>query len=127
MMPSHLIDTPAAGAEDGTLYVAFELSRSKWLIGIVLSGESKLSRHQVSGGDTAAVWQVIAKKRASAEKKLGRPVRVVSCYEAGYDGFWLDRWLAAQGIANRVLDRVIGADSEEQRRVREGQPAHEVA
>jgi transposase len=104
MMPSHLIDTPAAGAEDGTLYVAFELSRSKWLIGIVLSGESKLSRHQVSGGDTAAVWQVIAKKRASAEKKLGRPVRVVSCYEAGYDGFWLDRWLAAQGIANRVLD-----------------------
>lgn len=30
-------------------------------------------------------------------------------------------------IANRVLDRVIGADSEEQRRVREGQPAHEVA
>jgi transposase len=86
------------------LYVAFELSKSKWLIGIVVSGESKLSRHQVSGGDIAAVWQLISKHRAQAEKTLGRPVRVVSCYEAGFDGFWLDRWLCAQGIANRVLD-----------------------
>lgn len=104
MTSSHFIDTPAAGDKDGTLYVAFELSKSKWLIGIVLSGESKLGRHQVPGGDTAAVWQLISKKRASAEKRLGRPVRVVSCYEAGYDGFWFDRWLAAQGVDNRVLD-----------------------
>ena len=104
MKSSHHIDTPAAGAKDGTLYVAFELSKSKWLIGIVLSGESKMSRHQVAGGDTAAVWQLISKKRAQAEKKLKRPVRVVSCYEAGFDGFWLDRWLAEQGIENRVLD-----------------------
>lgn len=104
MTSSHLIDTPAAGDKDGTLYVAFELSKSKWLIGVVVSGESKLSRHQVSGGDTAAVWQLISKKRTSAEKKLGRLVRVVSCYEAGYDGFWLARWLVGQGIDNRVLD-----------------------
>ena len=104
MKSSHHIDTPAAGDKDGTLYVAFELSKSKWLIGIVVSGESKMSRHVVAGGDTAAVWQLISKKRAQAEKKLGRPVRVVSCYEAGFDGFWLDRWLAEQGIENRVLD-----------------------
>jgi transposase len=104
MTSSHLIDTPAAAADDARLYVAFELSKSKWLIGIVVTGESKLSRHQVSGGDTAAIWQVISKKRAYAEKKLGRPVRVVSCYEAGYDGFWFDRWLGAQGVDNRVLD-----------------------
>jgi transposase len=103
-MSSHRIDTLAAGDKDATLYVAFELSKSKWLIGIVVSGESKMSRHQVAGGDIVAVLQLISKKRASAEKKLGRPVRVVSCYEAGYDGFWLDRWLCDQGIANRVLD-----------------------
>lgn len=104
MKSSHHIDTPAAVAKDGTLYVAFELSKSKWLIGFVLSGESKLSRHLVLGGDTAAVWQLISKRRAQAEKKLGRPVRVVSCYEAGFDGFWLDRWLAGRGVENRVLD-----------------------
>jgi len=104
MKSSHRIDTPAAGAKDGRLYVAFELSKSKWLIGILLSGESKLSRHLVPGGDTAAVLQLISKKRVQGEKKLGRPVRVVSCYEAGFDGFWLDRWLGEQGIENRVLD-----------------------
>lgn len=104
MTSSHLIDTPAADAEHGTLYVAFELSKSKWLIGTVVSGERKMSRHKVAGGDTAAVLQLITKKRSQAEKKLGRPVRVVSCYEAGYDGFWFDRWLAAQGVTNRVID-----------------------
>jgi len=104
MKSSHHIDTPAAGAKDGTLYIAFELSKSKWLIGLLVSGESKLSRHVVAGGDTTAVWQLISKKRAAAEKKLGRPVRVVSCYEAGFDGFWLDRWLGEHGIENRVLD-----------------------
>jgi transposase len=83
--------------------VAFELSKSKWLIGMVVSGESKMSRHEVVGGDTAAVWQLISKKRAYAEKP-GRRVRVVSCYEAGYDGFWFDRWLSGRGVANRVLD-----------------------
>jgi len=103
MTSSHPIDTPAAGEKDATLYVAFELSKSKWLIGMVVSGESKMSRHEVVGGDTAAVWQLISKKRAYAEKQ-GRRVRVVSCYEAGYDGFWFDRWLAEQGVANRVLD-----------------------
>ena len=104
MTSSHRIDTLAAGDKDATLYVAFELSKSKWLIGIVVGGESKLSRHQVSGGDTSAVWQLISKKRAYAEKKLGQAVHVVSCYEAGYDGFWLARWLVGQGIDNRVLD-----------------------
>jgi transposase len=103
-MPSHLNDTPAAGGKDGTLYVAFELSKSKWLIGLVLSGESKMSRHTVSGGDLAAVWDLLSRKRGLAEKKLGCAVRVVSCYEAGYDGFWLHRWLTEQGVANRVLD-----------------------
>ena len=104
MTSSQLIDAPAAYDKDGTLYVAFELSKSTWLIGLVVGGESKLSQHKVSGGDTGAVWQVISKKRAQAEKRLGRPVRVVSCYEAGYDGFWFDRWLDQQGITNRVLD-----------------------
>jgi transposase len=34
----------------------------------------------------------------------GQPVQMVSCYEAGYDGFWLHRVLEARGIANHVLD-----------------------
>src|SRR6476619_758878 len=37
-------------------------------------------------------------------RELGRPVEVMSCYEAGYDGFWLHRVLEAHGIHNHVLD-----------------------
>ena len=29
---------------------------------------------------------------------------MVSCYEAGRDGFWLDRWLKREGIENLVVD-----------------------
>jgi transposase len=35
---------------------------------------------------------------------LGEEVRVVSCYEAGRDGFWLHRQLASLGIVNHVVD-----------------------
>ena len=35
---------------------------------------------------------------------MGRPVEVMSCYEAGYDGFWLHRQLEAHGVRNYVID-----------------------
>jgi transposase len=31
-------------------------------------------------------------------------VEVISCYEAGYDGFWVHRLLEAQGVRNHVID-----------------------
>jgi transposase len=42
----------------------------------------------------------------TAKMRLGLPqeARVVSCYEAGRDGFWLDRALTAAGIENLVID-----------------------
>jgi transposase len=42
--------------------------------------------------------------RARSERALGSAPSVASCYEAGYDGFWLDRALRAAGIANHVFD-----------------------
>jgi transposase len=43
---------------------------------------------------------------ANAKKRFGLPedVRVFCCYEAGRDGFWLHRWLIAQGLHNVVVD-----------------------
>lgn len=42
----------------------------------------------------------------SAKARFGLPLAapVQSCYEAGRDGFWLHRWLLAQGMANVVVD-----------------------
>lgn len=86
------------------MYVAFELGKARWKLGIVVPRSNKLSRHTVDGGDVAAVLELIDKAKARAQKRTGGAVHVVSCYEAGYDGFWLHRWLAAQEIENRVLD-----------------------
>src|SRR5512147_1623840 len=49
------------------------------------------------------VLQLIAAMRRRLAK-LGKPVRMVSIYEAGYDGFWLRRALRAASIDNRVID-----------------------
>jgi transposase len=41
-----------------------------------------------------------------AKQRFGLPdaVQVVSCYEAGRDGFWLHRFLNNSGILNVVVD-----------------------
>jgi transposase len=95
-------DTPA-GDEYGTVYVAFELSKAKWKLGVLLPGSSKLSRYTIDGGDLAALTVRLAEARAKASRS-GKPVRIRSCYEAGYDGHWLHRWLSGQGVLNHEID-----------------------
>jgi transposase len=95
-------DTPA-GNEYATVYVAFELSKSKWRLGVLLPGAEKTSHYRIDGGDLAALSSILAKARAKAEQ-LGKPVRILSCYEAGYDAHWLHRWLTDNGIVNYEID-----------------------
>jgi transposase len=45
----------------------------------------------------------LASMRAKAER-CGKPVRIVSCYEAGLDAHWLHRWLTDQGVVSYVVD-----------------------
>src|SRR5262249_40042801 len=47
---------------------------------------------------------------------LGSAPAVVSCYEAGYDGFWLHRRLGAAGITNFVFDPSSIAGGQRRRR-----------
>ena len=98
------IDRPSACDDIAILYVALELSKSSWLVALNAPGSNKISKHAVTGGDLAGLLALIERARTAAEARLGRPVRAVSCYEAGYDGFWLHRALTGAGIENRVLD-----------------------
>ena len=95
-------DAPA-GQEYATVHVVFELSKSKWLLGVLLPGAAKESRYQIDGGDLAALSELLARARAKAEK-TGKPVRILSCYEAGFDGHWLHRWLTANGVISYQVD-----------------------
>jgi transposase len=95
-------DTPAA-VDYATVYVAFELSKAKWMLGVILPGAKKLSRYTITGGDVAALAARLAEWRKKAALG-GKAVRILSCYEAGFDGHWLHRWLTDQGVINREID-----------------------
>jgi transposase len=95
-------DAPA-GSEYATVYVAFELSKAKWQLGVMTPGSEKLSRYRIDGGDLAALSGVLTRARAKAAQ-AGKPVRVLSCYEAGLDGHWLHRWLFSNGVVNYTID-----------------------
>ena len=99
-----LIAAPPADPASAPLFVALELSRSTWLVALHSPLSAKVSQHRMEGGDVEGLLALIARKREPAQARLGRPIRVVSCFEAGYDGFWLHRWLCAHGLENRVLD-----------------------
>jgi transposase len=102
-MQASTIDTPTAG-HCGTIFVAIELSQQSWLVTLHSPDRDRISRHKLEGGDHAGLLALIEKTRSRAEQKLGPPLRVASCYEAGYDGFWLHRLLLAAGIMNFVFD-----------------------
>jgi transposase len=66
--------------------------------------KDKISRHKVQGGDHASLLALIDRVRDRAARTLGAVPAAASCYEAGYDGFWLHRLLMAAGITNYVFD-----------------------
>ena len=94
--------TPAS-AEYATVHLVFELSKANWKLGVMLPGSEKLSRYPIAGGDLKALAGRLAAARAKAAR-CGRPVRIVSCYEAGLDGHWLHRWLTEQGVISHEVD-----------------------
>jgi transposase len=57
---------------------------------------------QVPAGATDRVLEEIG--RAKRRFKLPDETPVISCYEAGRDGFWLHRCLVAHGVTNHVVD-----------------------
>jgi transposase len=95
-------DAPA-GSEYATVHMAFELSKANWKIGVLLPGSPKLSRFTVKGGDVTTLLGRLASLRAKAER-CGKPVRILSCYEAGLDAHWLHRWLTDQGVMSHIVD-----------------------
>jgi transposase len=98
----------------GVLYMALELSDAKWRLAF---GDG-VHRRQV----TIAAWAIgeLLEQIGKAKAKwgLGAQARVVSCYEAGRDGFWLHRQLGLLGIGNRVVDASSIEVSRRARRVK---------
>ncbi len=85
-----------------TLYVALELSTREWLLTMSVGPEAKRYRAQVRPGDRAALEEALRMGRRRSGLAADAPVW--SCYEAGREGFWPARLLAALGVTNVVVD-----------------------
>ena len=84
------------------LHLAFELGQAKWKLGFTPGLGQRPRQRTIGARDLAALTEEIGR----AKERFGLPpgTPVVSCYEAGREGFWLHRFLVAQGITNLVVD-----------------------
>jgi transposase len=84
------------------LYMAFELSQSKWMLGFTIGFGQRPRLRSIAARDLTVLRDEIQLARA----RFGLPeqAQVISCYEAGRDGFWLDRYLSSIGVSNLVVD-----------------------
>jgi len=86
----------------GSLYLAFELSQKQWKLGFTIGIAQRPRIRNIMARDLHALEHEIQ----AARQRFGLPgdAPVLSCYEAGRDGFWIHRYLETNGIQNLVVD-----------------------
>jgi len=87
-----------------TCFMAIELSKTSWVVGMLTPLSNKISLRSIPCGAVEKLMAIVDQTTNRVMQTTGGPVQVVSCYEAGYDGFWLHRFLATHRIINHVLD-----------------------
>jgi transposase len=98
------------------LYVAFELGWTSWKLGLCTRVDDKAWVATIDARDIGALKKTIVKARVRFGASPTCPI--VSCYEAGRDGFWLDRLLKQMGVTNVVVDSASIQVSRRARRVK---------
>lgn len=101
--------------DEAVLHVAFELDDLRWTLTMGTGIGRRPRQRRVRPRDREAVLEEIAETQRRFRVADGR---VVSCYEAGREGFWLHRWLVSEGIDNRVVDSASIEVNRRKRRVK---------
>ena len=91
-----------SSVREGTLYVAFEISKREWKLAMSSGFGVEPWLRTVRGGDLAALRRTLEAGR----ERLGLPATgsVIGCHEAGPAGFWIHRALTQLGVTSRVVD-----------------------
>jgi transposase len=115
--PNDLSRSLVALDQNSTIIAVIELSHSSWLVGGVLPGIECQPRKKLEPSPERLLallqgWQDEA-------VRAGRTItRIALAFEAGRDGFWLARWLAARGVEAHVIHASSVAVSREYRRAK---------
>jgi len=88
--------------ESTNLYMAIELSASTWKLGFADCLGRRPRVRTLAAGDFVKLQAEIEAARKAFKLPADSPV--ISCYEAGRDGFWIHRCLVAMGIESLVVE-----------------------
>src|SRR5262252_8889989 len=88
---------------DDTLVLAIELSNKSWVLAAQVPGLPQTKAQRTIEPNKKALLAAIDGYRARAAAVGYVADRVIVTYEAGWSGFWLARWLVAQGIEVHVV------------------------
>ena len=101
-MEAQTVDTlpPVAADHDPVrCLLAIELSKKSWIVAITTALSDKISRYTLDGCDWKGLLELMERIHTRVAREVGRPVEMISCYEAGYEnGFWLRRLLERHGV-----------------------------
>jgi transposase len=84
------------------LYFSLELGWRTWKLAFTIGAAQKPRMRTIP----ARNLEVLLAEITAAKVRFGLPqdAKVISCYEAGRDGFWLHRYLLAHHVENIVVD-----------------------
>src|SRR6516162_3968714 len=88
---------------DHTLVLAIELSNKSWVLAAQVPGLPQTKAQRTIEPNKNALLAAIDGYRARAAAVGYAVDRVITTYEAGWSGFWLARWLVAQGMEVHVI------------------------
>ena len=94
----------AATSNEQSIYPALELSKNSWLLAIQDPCRDNPSLHPLPGGDADGLMTKLSAARDRVTKDTGQTPAVTLRYEAGYDGFWLARYLEQRGVTCQVME-----------------------
>jgi len=95
---------PVSTSNEQSIYAALELSKNSWLLAIQVPGRDNPSLYPIKGGNAEGLMAKLDAARDRVAQLTGQTPKVTLCYEAGYDGFWLSRFLEQRGIECRVME-----------------------
>src|SRR5438477_7680882 len=103
--------------QNSTIIAVIEMSHSSWLVAGMLPVIERQPRKRLKPSPERLLG-LLHRWQYEAVRAVRTITRIAVAFEAGRDGFWLARWLAARGVEAHVIHASSVAVSREHRRAK---------